>query len=217
MSKRKIIYLVFVLMLVTMAGISMYYWYQKENYVTTEDAKVDGKIVKIIPQITGKILDFPIEEGALLTQDQYVARLDDTNLPSGGNYNLTTVKAPITGTVLKKLQNPGEVASPGQPLALMADLNSVYITANIEETYLAKVKPGQKVEFTIDAIPKHRFFGRVESIGQATNSVFSLLPSNTSGNFTKVTQRIPVKISIDDFQGQQLLPGMNAVVKIYIR
>lgn len=217
MGKRKIVYLVLVLMITVIAGISLYYWYENSNYVNTEDAKVDGRIVKIVPQITGKIIEFPVEEGTAVEQDQIIARLAENNLPTGANYDLTTVKTPIAGTIIKKLQNVGEIASPGQTLAMVADLQATYITANIEETSIAKVKPGQRVEFVIDAIPKHSFTGNVDSIGQATNSTFSLLPSNTSGNFTKVTQRIPVKITVDDYQGQTFLPGMNALVKIHLR
>ncbi|MCL6635610.1 MAG: efflux RND transporter periplasmic adaptor subunit, partial [Peptococcaceae bacterium] len=112
----------------------------------------------------------------------------------------------------------GEVGVPGQPIVMVADLNSLYITANVEETDLHKVRVGQKVEFTVDSFPGVRFDGRVISIGEATVSTFSLLPAqNTGGNFTKVVQRIPVKISIRDYQGRRLLPGMNAVVRIYVR
>jgi multidrug resistance efflux pump len=88
----------------------------------------------------------------------------------------------------------------------------------VEETELHKVKAGQFVEFTVDAFPNVYFTGQVSSLGDATVSTFSLLPSqNTGGNFTKVVQRIPVKISIKDFQGCRLLPGMNAIVKIHIK
>ncbi len=101
---------------------------------------------------------------------------------------------------------------------MVTDLKSLYITANIEETELHKVKPGQKVDFTIDSIPGVDFSGQVISIGEATVSTFSLLPSqNTGGNFTKVVQRVPVKIGIKSYQGQRLLPGMNAIVRIYIK
>lgn len=123
-----------------------------------------------------------------------------------------------SGTVIKKIGNVGEVGVPGQPVAMVADLSSLYITANIEETELYKVKPGQRVDFTIDSFPGTKFSGQVVSIGDATVSTFSLLPSqNTGGNFTKVVQRVPVKIGIKSYQGHRLLPGMNAIVRIYIK
>ncbi|AEG60775.1 HlyD family secretion protein [Desulforamulus ruminis] len=217
MKNKKILLLVFGAMLVTMAFVSYYYWYQTTHYVTTEDARVDTQIVKITPQVAGKILEIPIEEGELLKQNDIVARLSDAFLSPGANLDLTILRSPITGTVLKKIQNTEEMAAVGQPLALMADLNAVYITANIEETELSKVHPGQIVDFTIDAVPNSRFQGYVESIGEGTNSSFSSLSASTSGTFTKVTQRIPVKIAIQDLQGKNLLPGMNAVIKIHLK
>ncbi|RYD03924.1 hypothetical protein N752_17735 [Desulforamulus aquiferis] len=102
-------------------------------------------------------------------------------------------------------------------MAMMTNLNALYVTANIEETRLNKVKVGQRVQYSIDTFPGLKFQGQVMSIGEAANSVFSLLPQQTSGNsYTKVTQRVPVKISIEDYQNQRLLPGMSAVVKIHI-
>jgi membrane fusion protein (multidrug efflux system) len=95
------------------------------------------------------------------------------------------------------------------------------VVAYLEETKIAGVKPGQSVKFTIDAFGSVRFSGKVFLIGSTTASVFSLIPaSNASGNFTKVTQRIPVRISIDsadnnsDISSFNMLSGMSAVVKI---
>lgn len=112
----------------------------------------------------------------------------------------------------------GEVVAPGKTLAWIADPQSLYVTANLEETDLHKVKAGQRAEFTVDSIPGVKFTGRVAEIGQAALSTFSLLPArNTAGNFTKVVQRIPVRISIDDRKGHYFRPGLNVVVKIRVR
>jgi len=74
------------------------------------------------------------------------------------------------------------------------------------------------VDFTVDSFPGVRFTGRVQQIGEATAATFSLLPTRTtSGTFTKVVQRVPVKIAIDDYQGRRLLPGLSAVVRIHVR
>lgn len=222
MKNKKIIILVLLAMIVTLAGVTFYYWYQNAHYVKTEDARVDGTIVKISPQVSGKILEMSVAEGDAVKEGQIIARLADyTSTPSmnvGANPELFVVKSPISGTVIKKIGNAGEVGVPGSPIAMVADLSSLYITANIEETDLYKVKAGQKADFTIDSIPGVKFEGKVVSIGEATTSTFSLLPSqNTGGNFTKVVQRVPVKIGIKSYQGRRLLPGMNAVVKIYVK
>ncbi|SHE93329.1 HlyD family secretion protein [Desulforamulus putei] len=216
--KKKNIYLVLLAMVITLAAVSFYYWYQNTHYVSTEDARVDGDIVKVSPQVAGQIIELPVEEDQYVNQGELVGRLSDVTLAPGSNLDLTVIKAPISGTVIKKTAHVGEMASPGVPVAMMADLKNLYVTANIEETKLNKVKVGQPVDYTIDTFPGVRFKGKVLSIGNAANSVFSLLPQQNTGNsFTKVTQRIPVKISIEDYQKRRLLPGMSAVVKIHIK
>jgi multidrug resistance efflux pump len=186
--------------------------------VDTEDARVDGTIVKVSPQITGRISEMGVAEGDQVKEGAIIARQVEFNLSQSANLDLAVIKSPISGTVIKKIGNVGEVGVPGSTLVMVADLSSLYITANIEETKLYKVKPGQSVSFTVDSIPGVRFTGQVISLGEATNSTFSLLPSqNTGGNFTKVVQRVPVKISIKNYQGQRLLPGMNAIVRINVK
>lgn len=218
MKNKKILYLSLALMVVSLAVVSSVYWYNSSHYVDTEDARVDGTIVKVSPQISGRISEMNVAEGDDIKEGAIIARQVDYQLTPGLNLDLSVVKSPITGTVIKKIGNVGEVGAPGSPIVMVADLKSLYITANIEETKLHKVKPGQDVDFTIDSIPGVDFSGQVISIGDATVSTFSLLPAqNSSGNFTKVVQRVPVKISIKNYQGQRLLPGMNAVVHISIK
>ena len=125
-----------------------------------------------------------------------------------------TIKSPITGVVDKTFVKVGEYVTPGQRLALVHDPSKIWIEANIKETEIRRLKIGQKVEISIDAYPDTGFEGRVLSVGNATTSEFTLLPSpNPSGNFTKITQRLPVRIAIDQQQGL-LRPGM--MVEIYI-
>lgn len=218
MKNKAIIYAVLAAMILSLTGVSSYYWYKNAHYVDTEDARVEGTIVKVSPQISGKITEMNVEEGDLLKEGAIIARQVDYTLAQGANLDLSVIKSPLSGTVIKKIGNVGEVGVPGQPLVMVADLKNLYITANIEETKLNKIKAGQDVEFTIDSIPGIKFGGQVLSIGEATVSTFSLLPSqNTGGSFTKVVQRIPVKIGIKRYQGQRLLPGMNAVVRIHVK
>jgi multidrug resistance efflux pump len=218
MKKKAILYIVLAAMIFSLTGVTLYYWYKNSHYLDTEDARVDGTIVKISPQITGRISEMNVAEGDYVKEGAIIARQVDYQLTSGLNLDLAVIKSPIAGTVIKKIGNVGEIGAPGSPVAMVADLKSLYITANVEETKLYKVKTGQDVDFTIDSIPGVEFSGQVVSIGEATVSTFSLLPSqSTSGNFTKVVQRIPVKIGIKSYQGQRLLPGMNAIVRIYIK
>ncbi|MEJ2366704.1 MAG: HlyD family efflux transporter periplasmic adaptor subunit [Deltaproteobacteria bacterium] len=117
----------------------------------------------------------------------------------------------------KKVANIGEVIKPGQTIAVIVDLNNLWVEANLEETKLEHVRLGQEVDVKVDAYPGARFTGRVVNIGAAATSEFALIPENRSaGNFTKVTQRIPIKIEVTN-PSYQLRPGMMVVVGIDIR
>jgi multidrug resistance efflux pump len=215
--KKKILVILGV-MVIIIAAVTYYYWFEDTHYVATEDARVDGNIIKVSPQVTGQILELPVEENMDLRQGEELGRLTDVTLSNENNVDLTVIRAPINGTIIKKIAYVGEIAAPGSPVAMMADLKDLYITANIEEGDLSKIKIGQQVDYSIDTFPGMQFKGQVISIGDAANSVFSLLPQQSSGNtFTKVTQRIPVKISIGDYQNKRLLPGMNAFIKIHLK
>jgi multidrug resistance efflux pump len=130
----------------------------------------------------------------------------------------TEIKSPINGKVVQSNVIKGQVVAPGMEIAIIANTAYFYVKANIEETDIFRIKPGQKVDIWIDAYPSRRFQGLVESIGQATESAFNMFPSlNTSGEFSKVTQLVPVKINIMNAGDLVFMPGMNATVKIHIR
>lgn len=126
----------------------------------------------------------------------------------------TTIKAPIDGVVGLKSVEEGQIVVFGQPLFSITNLADVWVGANIEETYIGRIKIGQRVDFAIDAYPDKKFTGRVIAVGPASGSQFALLPTeNTSANFTKVTQRLPIKIKADESE-YVLKPGMSAVINI---
>ena len=128
-----------------------------------------------------------------------------------------TIKSPVNGVVDKTFVKVGEYVTPGQRLALVHDPDKIWIEANIKETQIRKLKIGQRVELGVDAYPDIAFEGRVLSIGNATTSEFALLPSpDPSGNFTKITQRLPVRIALQQKDGL-LRPGMMVEVNIDIR
>jgi multidrug resistance efflux pump len=129
----------------------------------------------------------------------------------------TTVTSPIDGVVAKKVANIGEVIKVGQTIAVIVDLNNIWVEANLEETKVEHVRLGQTVDVKVDAYPRTKFTGRVVNIGAAAASEFALIPENRSaGNFTKVTQRIPIKIEVIN-PAYQLRPGMMVIVGIDIR
>ena len=128
-----------------------------------------------------------------------------------------TIGSPVQGVVDRVFVEEGEYVTPGQRLLLVHDPKKVWIDANVKETDIRKVKIGQTVDVTVDAFPDKKFAGKVIAIGNAATSEFALLPTpNPSGNFTKITQRLPIRITIDN-PDPRLRPGMMVVVKIAIQ
>jgi membrane fusion protein, multidrug efflux system len=133
----------------------------------------------------------------------------------------TKLYAPADGVVAKRWLLPGDVVQPSQAVFTLTISKNLWVVAFLEETKISDIHIGQNVRYTIDAFPDLKFTGKVFLVGSSTASVFSLIPANNaSGNFTKVTQRIPVRISIDgtlnnkQISSLNILSGMSAVVKI---
>jgi membrane fusion protein (multidrug efflux system) len=129
----------------------------------------------------------------------------------------TVIRAPIDGVIGNRAIQVGDYLQPGQRLAALVPLTEVYIDANFKETQLAHLKPGQPVTVAVDALPDHNITGTVESVSPASGSVFSLLPAdNATGNFTKIVQRLAVRIRLpESVTDKRLLrPGMSVVASV---
>ncbi|MCP3395715.1 HlyD family secretion protein [Bradyrhizobium sp. CCGB20] len=129
----------------------------------------------------------------------------------------TRITAPFDGVVGERQVQPGDYVNIGTNLINVVPLPKVYVIANYKETQLTHVAPGQPVEITVDSFPREKLRGRVERIAPATGAQVALLPpDNATGNFTKVVQRIPVRIQLDDNQPllARLVPGMSVVTSI---
>jgi membrane fusion protein (multidrug efflux system) len=134
------------------------------------------------------------------------------------NLGYTRILAPVSGYVTRKSVQLGNNVQPGQPLLALVALEEPWVIANYKESQLTHLEPGQRVEFGVDAYPGHIFQGRVDSIMAGTGAAFSLLPpENASGNYVKVVQRVPVKISIDPSSDPQhlLRVGMSVEPTIF--
>ena len=133
------------------------------------------------------------------------------------DFNDRIIRSPVDGVIDKTFIKIGEYVTPGQRLALAHDPKNIWVEANIKETQIRLLKLYQQVKIEVDAYPDIPLTGQVISIGNATTSEFTLLPSpNPSGNFTKITQRLPVRIAIE--QKENLMrPGMMVEVNIDIR
>jgi membrane fusion protein, multidrug efflux system len=138
------------------------------------------------------------------------------------NMQLSNTKlfASMDGIIAKRWLLTGDIVQPGQAVFTLINNKKLWVVVFLEETNVSEIHLGQKAIFTIDAFSGNKFYGKIYSIGTNTASLFSLIPANNaSGNFTKVTQRVPVKISIDSVPGTKpdsfkILTGMSVVVKI---
>ena len=127
---------------------------------------------------------------------------------------LTVIRSPVSGIVVKKSANRGEVTQVGQPIYMIVDSSRFWVEANVEETEIRFVQPGHSVIIQVDSYPNREFSGKVTEVGGATVSEFSLFnPQKLTGQFIKSTQRLPVKISVVNSDGL-LKVGMLAVVRI---
>jgi membrane fusion protein (multidrug efflux system) len=150
---------------------------------------------------------------AQITVDQRKSDLDMAKL----NLSYAYVLAPADGFVSRKSVQQGQLVNPGQSICTVVDNSKVWVVANFKETQIEDIKVGQTVNVEVDAYPGQKFEGKVESIQAGTGAKFSLLPpDNSSGNFVKVVQRVPVKIVIDNTQLKEfvLRPGMNCSIAV---
>ncbi len=128
-----------------------------------------------------------------------------------------SIVAPTGGVIAKRTVEPGALVQVGQNLMSIVPDRDVWVTANLKETQLANVRVGDPAEFTVDAYPGRTFHGHVESLSPATGARFALLPpDNATGNFTKVVQRVPVRVAVDDEPDpvHPLRPGMSVELTI---
>jgi membrane fusion protein (multidrug efflux system) len=131
--------------------------------------------------------------------------------------SFTVIRAPFDGVIGNRAMQVGDYVQPTQRLASLVPLDAIYIDANFKETQLSRLQPGQPVRVSVDAYPEHDLEGKVASVAPASGSVFSLLPpDNATGNFTKVVQRLPVRILLPAAVAEQSLlrPGMSVVVSV---
>ncbi|WP_076415648.1 HlyD family secretion protein [Shewanella sp. UCD-KL12] len=128
----------------------------------------------------------------------------------------TQVRAPFSGVIGKRGALKGQYVQPGQALYSLVPDGAVWITANFKETQIQNMQPGQQVQISLDAFPDKTFNGVIDSLSPASGAKFSLLPAeNATGNFTKIVQRIPVRIRLDLTEAQaRVVPGLSAVVKV---
>jgi multidrug resistance efflux pump len=212
-STRISLVIIIVIAVLAGGGISAYYFIDAQNYVTTDNSQIDGDRISVNAPTSGTVINWRATQGAQLQQDQVVGRIRQQGAFVQPEM---PVRSPGNGTVAVNNAVEGTYVTAGTELAVAYDFSKIYVTARVEETDIDDVRPGQLVDIEVDAFPGTEFRGSVREVQGGAAGVFALFPeSNTSGNFQKVTQVIPVKIDIDNPEGLGLVPGMNVVVHIH--
>lgn len=214
-STRIALAVILVLALVAGGALATSYLLNARNYVSTDNAQVDGDKILVNAPTSGTLVDWSATQGAILSKDQRVGRVE---IQGGYAQPRMSIRAPADGTVAVDNGVPGGFVTAGTQLAVAYDFDKIFVTARVDETDIKQVRPGQQVDMTVDAFPNTPLTGYVREIQGGAAGQFSLFPqANTSGNFQKVTQVIPVKIALGDRQGLDLVPGMNVTVHIHKR
>lgn len=138
------------------------------------------------------------------------------------NLSYTVITAPADGYLGRRTIEQGQLVSPGQTITTLIPDGKKWVVANFKETQMARIRPGQKVEITVDAMPGKQFAGTVTAISQATGSKYSMVPTdNSAGNFVKIQQRVPVRIdfngSLDDTANSRMAAGMMCEIKVDVK
>ena len=219
--------MIFVPILITVALLAIiggvgYYIYNNYQYYTTDDAQVTGNIVSVSAPANGQLTTLSVKQGDKVTAGQTIGTITPAATAAangtraqGAAINLTS---PIDGTIVQTSAVQGQTVAPGLTLVQLTNLNALTVTAYVDESQINNVKIGQDVDVHVDAYSDTTYTGHVQQIVQATAGQFSLLPTqdNASGNFTKVSQRVPVIITIDGTGGKDLVPGLSTEATIHL-
>lgn len=172
----------------------------------------EGEAALQLVRVRGK--EVAVKEADLKAREAEVRQAEATLADLRRKLQLMTITSPVQGVVAKKNARRGEVIQPGQPIFMVVDSSRFWVEANVEETEIRFVKPGSRAVIRVDSYPGRDFDGKVIDVGEATVSEFSLFsPQKLTGQFIKSTQRLPVKIAVENSDGL-LKIGMLAVVWI---
>jgi membrane fusion protein, multidrug efflux system len=186
----------------------------------TLHAQLNAQLAQNRAQALAAERELAVLEGQLKQNQAALASARAALVIAKLNLEYTTITAPQDGVLGQRQVKPGELVGVGTQITTLTPLPHVWVIANYKETQLTHMAVGQKAEVTVDTFPGHTLRGHVQSFAPASGAEFALLPpDNATGNFTKVVQRIPVKIMIDDGDDliDRLVPGMSVIARVYAR
>ena len=204
-----IIILILTLLLAVGSAIGVYFIWQRGGYLTTDNARVRTTLIGIAPSITGTLERFTIYEGLYVGANEVIGWVEGDE----------AMRSPFDGIVIHTNARQGNMVSPNEYVAVIADINNIHIQANIRETDIVKLHKGQPAIVTIDTFGNRQFTGYISEIGRITTAELTgqAMFFNTGGTFTRVVHTIPIEITILDEVNLDNLIGVNARVRIPLR
>ena len=190
------------------------YFLHSRNYVSTDNAQVDGDKVDINAPATGTLIDWSLNQGSSVERNQAVGRVEEDG--SGARVK-RTIRSPGKGTIAVTNAVEGQYVTQGTKLATAFNPETIYITARVDEGEIGDVRVGQQVDISVDAYPGVPVLGLVTQIQRSTAGEFSFFPSPDSDprNPQKIDQYVPVRIEILNSNGVTVVPGMNVTASIH--
>jgi multidrug resistance efflux pump len=227
-SRRILLIPILLVVLAVVAYFGDRYYYNSTHFIWTDNASIAGSIIQVGSLNAGQVSTVMTDVGQTVQKDQVVAKVTVgqtlATTASGSakvgfvntQNQLTDVTSPLSGVVVARLADPGSTVAPGQTIVAVVDPTKLYVVANVNETELGRIKVGEMVDVTVDSL-NTTLPGRVEAITPASAGSFSLIPANnSSGNYSKVVQVVPVRISVD-YGSLPLVVGSSAEVNIHVQ
>jgi multidrug resistance efflux pump len=217
------------LIVLVVIGVFAYrYWYNSTHFVWTDNAQVSGSIIQVGALNAGQVTAVLTDVGQPVQQGQVVARVSVpqtlATTASGAakvgfantQNQVVDVPSPLSGVVVARTADPGSTVAPGQAIVAVVDPTKLYVMANVNETDLGRIRVGEAADVTVDSLGV-TLPGQVEAVTPASAASFSLIPQqNTSGNYSKVVQVVPIKISVD-YGNLPLIVGSSVEVNIHVQ
>ncbi len=223
-SRRLIAAVVLVVALLGVSVLLFRFWYQPTYaFVFTDNARIEGTRVKVLAENRGQVVRLPYDTGDDVDKLQLVATIK-VNASGGASlssdirglkYIYQSALAPLSGTIVSRDVDVGDTVSPGQPLVTIADLDDLWVIANVDENVVRRVQPGQPVDIHVDATGEN-LAGIVEFIIPSTTSLVQQ-PNGSALVVAANTQDVPVRISLAKQTGPRLYPGLSVEVTIHTR
>jgi multidrug resistance efflux pump len=222
----KIIFFTVLLFVIAGAVVGAYLGYENYKFVSTSNANISAPLISVGALAPCQIISLDTDYGSYVEKGQRIAVVGAPRSDNPVNMQglketpmgRSNVESPVNGYVAAVWTYPGAVVAAGQPIVTVYDISETWVLANVSETNIYRIKPGQDARITVDSLGGANLKGHVEGIAAATAGTFSIIPqSNTTANFIKVAQVVPVKIAIDNPGSYILIPGTSVEVKISIR